>query len=208
LHRRHAPSAQALRAASRRFPRAAQYGAVPRRGAFWPPRRRGTRPRSAACCAGLVREEDAPRRRLAPPELARRCRFSPRRPPAGFRSRGACPGAPPGVCGGRPLATIPPAGTLPGRPGFPTPLPPRVARPHRGALGWHQTPAPPSGRLDHAPAWADRCIPGRAPIADAPVVLRQPCRRHRAVDALPSTAAGEVAPGPPGRAPAFAGGPV
>src|SRR5262249_7126340 len=189
-------------------PRAAQHGAFPLRGAFWTPQRRCTWQRSEALCSGLVHEEYAPLRLLAPHALELRFRLYPRRPPGGFRSMFACPVAHPFVCGCRTISTIPTAWTIPGLPGSPTPLPHRVARTHRGAMGWNHTPSPPECRLDHSPSLADRFIPGRAPIDYDPVVLRKPFRLHLAVNALPSKAAVEVAPGPPWLSPAFACVPV
>jgi hypothetical protein len=106
------------------------------------------------------------------------------------------------------ISTIPAAWTIPGLPGSPAPLPHRVARTHRGAMGWNQAPSPPECRLDHSPSWADRFICGMAPFDYDPVVLRQPFRPHLTVGALPSEALLVVAAGPPWLSPAFAFVPV
>jgi hypothetical protein len=204
LHVRNSPTAQALLAASPRFPRAAQHGAFPLRLALWGRQRRYTRQRSEALCSGLVPESYAPLRLLAPPRLALRSRFYPHRPPGGLRSMVAFPVARPFVCGCRTISTLPSPQTIPGLPGSPTPLPHRVARTHRSAMGWNQTPSPPECRLDPSPSLADRFLPGMAPIDDDPVVLHKPFRPHLAVGALPSKASVEVASGPPSLSPAFA----
>ena len=92
----------------------------------------------------------------------------------------------PFVCGCHRIVPIPPVWTIPGLPGSPTPLPHRVARTHRGAMGWNHTPSPPECRLDHSPSLADRFILGLPPLDYDPVVLRKPCRPHLAVGARPS----------------------
>jgi hypothetical protein len=69
-------------------------------------------------------------------------------------------------------------------------------------------PSPPSCRLDHVPSWADRCILGRSPLDDDPLVLRKPCGPRLTASALPSGVLQAVAPGPPGLCPAVALVPV
>ena len=69
---------------------------------------------------------------------------------------------------------------------------------NKKALGWEGVV------IDKDPSLADRFIFGIAPIDYDPVVLRKPFRLHLAVDALPSEATVEMAPGPPWLYPAFA----
>jgi hypothetical protein len=135
FHPRNSPTFQYLLTASQRFPRAAAHGAFPRCWTFCAQPRRYTRQRSEALCCDLVPESYAPLRLLAPPRPELRARVYPRLPPGGFRSRFVCPVPCPFVCRCHTISTIPAAWTIPGLPGSPAPLPHRVARTPRGAMG-------------------------------------------------------------------------
>jgi hypothetical protein len=142
-----------------RCPRAATHGAFPRRQTCGVRRRRGAGPRSTAVGGGLVPASSAPLRLLAPPRPARRSRVSPRLPRGGFRPRLVCPGARPGVCGCHTRATRPPVWPIPGLPGAPAPLPPRVVRPPRGAMRGKSSRLDNKYRENHENGtWEDRLL--------------------------------------------------
>jgi hypothetical protein len=126
-----------------RVPLSAKHGAFPLRPTFGVRRRRCSWQRSKAFCCGLVPESYAPLRLLASRRPELRSRVYPRLPLGGFRPRFVFPVARPFVCGCHTISTIPTVWTILGLPGSPAPLPHRVVRTHRGAMGGNHASSPP-----------------------------------------------------------------